>query len=266
MNNFLDKGVFLFFLFFFFSFSCSSFDKKKKSAVGGKSTKAEYIVRRSDTCFYPLNISKHRARDPYPWEKPCSLPRIAKEFFRCKGSKIHAPVIDSSNPEKIVTFQDCSGRHGFPTPKGVYPILIELLNYLQRKTQKKVVITSGYRCLKHNQYTDRSRWGKNSKHLIGAEVDFYIDGYEEKPEQVVQLILNFYKTEKRYHKNSEYQSFFRYEKETNASLKPWYNKEIFLKLFKSEEGRSFDNRHPYPYLSIQVRYDRELGKRVSIPY
>ena len=264
----MSRLIVLFFVFSFFliSSACSSSDKKKKDEPRGKITKAEYIVRRSNTAFYPLSMSKHRAREPYPWEKPCSLPHISKEFFRCKGSHIHTPVIDSSNPEKIVTFQDCNGRHGFPTKKGVYPILIELLNYLQRKTQKKVIITSGYRCLTHNQYTDRSRWGRNSKHLIGAEVDFYVEGYEEKPEQIVQLVLNFYKAEKRYHTNKEYQSFSRYEKKTNASTKPWYNKEIFLKLLKAEEGRNFDNRHPYPYLSVQVRYDREQRKRVLIPY
>ncbi len=258
--------LFSIFIFLIIGSFCSSCNSEKPKKAQNRSTKAEYIVRRSNTSFYPLSMPNHRSRELYPWEKPCSLPRISKEFFRCKGSHIHAPVIDSSNPEKIVTFQDCDGRHGFTTQKGVYPILIELLNYLQRKTQKKVVITSGFRCLKHNQYTDRSRWGKNSKHLIGAEVDFYVDGYEEKPEQIVQLIMNFYKAEKRYHKNKEYQSFLRYEKETNASAKPWYNKEIFVKLFNAEEGRNFDNRHPYPYLSIQVRYDREQRKRVLIPY
>jgi len=29
------------------------------------------------------------------------------------------------------------------------------------------------------------------------------------------------------------------------------------------EGRNFDNRHPYPYIELQVRHDRETGKPVS---
>ena len=29
---------------------------------------------------------------------------------------------------------------------------------------------------------------------------------------------------------------------------PWFNKEIFIKLYRKSEGRDGDNRHPYPYL------------------
>ncbi len=260
LNFLISTGLFL---TLFFNCSCQNKNKPKNT---GRKASSEYIYRRSDSRFYHMQMSKHKRRAPYPWEKPCFLPLITKDFFRCKGSRINPPVIDSSNPDKIITFKDCDGRHGFTNKQGVYPILIEILNYLQKKTRKKVVITSGFRCLKHNQYTDRSRWGKNSKHLIGAEVDFYVEGYEDKPEVIVHLIQDFYKQEKRYYRNKEYQNFQRYEKKTNTTAKPWYNKEIFIKVFKENEGRNFDNRHPYSYLVIQVRYDRHNKKRVVIPY
>ena len=32
----------------------------------------------------------------------------------------------------------------------------------------------------------------------------------------------------------------------NVLIPPWYNKEILIKLFKKNEGRDLDNRHPYP--------------------
>ena len=50
--------------------------------------------------------------------------------------------------------------------------------------------------------------------------------------------------------------------DTGILTAPWYNKEIFIKLYKKKEGRNFDNRHPYPYISIQVRFDTELNERV----
>jgi hypothetical protein len=50
--------------------------------------------------------------------------------------------------------------------------------------------------------------------------------------------------------------------ESDVSTPPWYNKEILIKLYLKNEGRDFDNRHPYPYVSIQVRFDRELNEKV----
>jgi hypothetical protein len=41
------------------------------------------------------------------------------------------------------------------------------------------------------------------------------------------------------------------------------NKEILIKFYMPNEGRNADNRHPFPYLSIQVRFDRETNMRVA---
>jgi hypothetical protein len=37
---------------------------------------------------------------------------------------------------------------------------------------------------------------------------------------------------------------------------------VFVKIYRENEGRNFDNQHAYPYISIQVRYDREKKQRV----
>ena len=157
--------------------------------------------------------------------------------------------------------QDCGGleRHSLPLKEDkefIYPILIDLLNYLQEKTRKKVVITCGHRCPLHNTYADVAKEATYSKHLIGAEVDFYLEGMEKKPFEVAQLIRAYYEG-----RPKEYSHFFRYQKrDSHVKTNPWYNKEIFLKVYAPNEGRDLDNTHPYPYLSIQVRHDGE--KRV----
>ena len=94
-------------------------------------------------------------------------------------------------------------------------------------------------------------------------MDFYVQGMEQSPLEVIDLIFQFYKEQKGYKESSDYQTFERRSVEnTNVSTMPWSNKEIYIKLYKESEGRDFDNRHPYPYVSIQVRYDRDTKERV----
>lgn len=94
--------------------------------------------------------------------------------------------------------------------------------------------------------------------MIGAEVAFYVSGMEHQPEKIIELIQSYYAQD-----SKEYQTFTRYTKDdTDVSTLPWYNQEIYMKVYLADEGRDFDNRHPYPYIRIQVRYDREAGERV----
>src|SRR5690606_2499225 len=128
-------------------------------------------------------------------------------------------------------FYDCNGseKHSLPLrdkKEFVYPILIDLLNYLQMKTEKRVVITCGHRCPDHNTYSDQSSSNRYSKHMIGAEVSFYIQGMEEEPEVILDLIQEYYKSDKSYANKKEWIEFKTYEKEdTNVSTPPIYNKE-----------------------------------------
>lgn len=241
--------------------SCQNGDTPKDSTLKKKNQVREFISRSDDQYTYipPMEMIPPT---PYPWEKENSLPKMTKEYFRCKGSSLN-PVRSESVGGEVVKYHDCGGceRHSLPLKDGkefIYPILIDLLNHIQEQTGKRLVITSGHRCPEHNAYVDPSPLNLYSKHQIGAEVDFYVQGMENNPEAVLKHIFAYYKNKK------EYTEFSRYEKnDANVSTQPWMNKEIFIKLYKANEGRNLDNRHPYPYISIQVRHDSTKNQRVS---
>lgn len=137
------------------------------------------------------------------------------------------------------------------------------MNYLQKKTARRVIITSGHRCPAHNSYIDPSKEAKASKHQIGAEVDFYIQGMEDQPLEIVSLLMQYYQEHPVYKHQKEWVVFQRYERaDARVETPPWLNREIFIKLHQKHEGRNIDNRHPYPYLSVQVRWDRSKKDRV----
>ena len=242
-------------------------EKAEKEKIRHRNCKGEYIYRSQSDFFYPIATPAHTPRNPYPWEGEVSLPRITKDFFRCKGSALNPPVLDLSDPAKPAPCADCDGgnRHGLPILHGkeaVYPILTDLLNYIQKKTGKRVVITCGHRCPTHNTYADPSKENRTSKHQIGAEVDFYVVGMEDRPQAIVDLLIQYYQEIPAYKGQKEY-AFQRYEKDdAHVSIQPWLNKEIYIKLSQKHEGRDADNRHPYPYVTLQVRYDRERKDRV----
>lgn len=231
--------------------------------------KAEFIYRVHDESLFSIPEPQRQYPKPYPWESKHigAHLKISKEFFRCKGSSLNPAHIVQEKGE-VVRYYDCGGaeKHSLPLREQkefIYPILIELVNYIQAKTQKRVVITSGHRCPEHNLYIDASKENRYSKHMMGAEVSFYVQGLEEYPETVVKWIQEYYKEIPQYQGNKEFLDFQRYDKDnSNVSTPPWYNKEVFVKIFKKKEGRNFDNRHPYPYVSIQVRYDVASGEKV----
>jgi hypothetical protein len=248
--------------------SCSSIERSQKQKVKQSNESRESIYRNSKQRLYPNAELATQVRDPYPWESGYEgrHPKVTKENFRCKGDSKHAPRKKEDATVQFIS--DCSGghKHSLPVSEGkefVYPILIDLLNYIQIKTSSPVVITCGHRCPAHNSYADTSIYNVSSKHMIGAEVDFYVEGMESKTQDVIDLIMRYYTEKECYHGRSEYLKFQRLDKDkVNISTEPWYNKEILIKLYKPNEGRDFDNQHSHPYLSIQVRFDREKGERV----
>ncbi len=248
---------------------CSSADETHNT-TRLRNQQGEYIYRKYNENSFSLAPPAKNTPKTYPWDKEQSgnYPLITKEFFRCKGSSLNPCHVVQKQTE-ILHCYDCGGvdKHSLPLRDGkefIYPILIELLNHIQATTGKRVVITSGHRCPEHNTYNNADKENQYSKHMIGAEVAFYVQGLEDKPETIVNIIQNFYKTNPRYKGKKDYEVFRRYEKQdTNVSTPPWHNKEIFVKLFAKKEGRDFDNRHPYAYISIQVRYDRDLNQNVN---
>lgn len=261
-----------FLVYFLLSLACagcsSSSDDTSQHITNGH-TKGEYIYRKHDESFFAIPHPEKNPPPSYSWDKgqTGNNARITKEYFRCKGCSLN-PCHVVTIKDEIQRHYDCAGiqKHGLPlrdNKEFIYPILVDLVNYLQTKTGKRVVITCGHRCPEHNTYSDPSTDNQYSKHQIGAEVAFYVQGMENQPEKIVQYLQQYYQEDPRYKGQKEYVEFQRYEKEnTNVSTTPWYNKEIFIKLFNKKEGRNFDNRHPYPYISIQVRYDRDLKEKV----
>ncbi len=256
------NGIFfLFFLFFIqgdFTWAESALEKP------------EDIRRKSKDFYFFLTTPCSRKREPYPWEKgkDQAFAKITKEYFRCKGSAASPQTIRLDNQEVVV---DCEGGKRHPLPfiqgkEGVYPILPDLLNYVQKKTQKRVVITCGHRCLRHNTYADPSKENMSSKHMMGAEVDFYVAGMENEPEKIVGILQEYYQQDPLTKKQPEFTHFQRFQKQTNVSTLPWYNKEIFIKLYKKQEGRDFDNQHGNPYIGVQVRYDRTRKENVTFSW
>jgi hypothetical protein len=230
--------------------------------------RGEYISRMHDE---HLEIPSLEKKEPnsYPWERKLvgNFPKITKEHFRCKGKCLN-PNKPIPQPGGPIYITDCEGitQHSLPVrnqKEFIFPILIELLNYVQAKTEKQVIITSGHRCQCHNRYVDSSQKNEFSKHMTGAEVDFYVQGMENSPEKVVYLLQAYFQENQHYQGLAEYREFQRWEKtDCDITTAPWYNKEVFIKLCKSHEGRNFDNAHPHPYIVLQVRYDRDRKERV----
>ncbi len=253
-------------LFFFILLSCTSKDYQNFKR---KNLKVEMIERSKDDVYYSVNEPKQNKTVLYPFEEDnLGFFKITKDFFRCKGNPLNPERIDERNINDVKVFLDCEGpsKHGLAlinSKEGVYPILIDILNYIQNKANKKIVITCGHRCPIHNAYADILNDAKSSKHMIGAEVDFYVQGLEQNPNKVVDMIIEFYNENTKYKGKEEFGKFVRYQEATNVSTQPWYNKEIFITLYQYNEGRDFDNRHPYPYISIQVLWDRNTKATVN---
>ncbi len=246
--------------------SCSSQQQKLRK----QNIRGDYVYRLHDEYFFQPAPPRPQSREKYPWEEKYigGLPRITKEFFRCKGHPLNPVVIQSEEGKEPIKYFDCQGgrKHGLPLKDGeefIYPCLLEILNFLQLETGKRVVITCGHRCPKHNTYADYTSANWSSKHMIGAEVDFYVEGFENQPQALLPLIQKYYA--QNFPNDKEYR-FQRFDKGgLNVSTQPWFNKEIFIKLYLPPEGRNCDNQHPYAYLGIQVRTDSSGTKVIFDP-
>ncbi len=263
-------GYFLALLLFTLLTSCGEDPSFPKQFSQQQISKGEYIYRRQDEYLFRPPPPTPQPLPIYEWKKELSgkIPAVTKHHFRCHG-KGNNPFkqIEQNGETRYVS--DCNGPsdHSLPIKDGqefVYPILIDLLNYIQLKTENKVIITSGHRCPDHHIYVDNSPAQSYSKHMIGAEVDFYVQGLEDKPEYIIDLIQKYYLDTLVYNGQKDYQQFLRWEKgNSDVITSPWYNKEIYVKIYRKNEGRNLDNLHTHPYVSIQVRYNKDNGEKVT---
>lgn len=239
--------------------SCSKMEESERDKLLKVNEVSDQIYRLESEHFFHTNEVLVKSLTPYPWEpKSLSVDRkITKDFFRCRGSasNVNPSMIDQYKGKEVA---DCLGmeKHGLPyrdDQEFIYPTLIELLNYIQEKVGRKVVITTGHRCPAHNTFADPSKRNQTSKHQVGAEVDFYVEGFEEAPLEVVRWIMHYY-TE---HDEIDYGPF-RECRKNPLGLKHagWFNREILINIKQKDEERDFDNQHPYPYITIELRLDR----------
>lgn len=248
--------------------SCDSSSTKSENRFR-QAPKGEFIYRTHDEYLFKPPIAELQAPPSYPWQQKNQnqLPTITKAFFRCRGCNSRIPLKTEQKGQAHYVM-DCGGpdEHSLPLRDGkefIYPILIHLLNYIQNKTERQVKITAGHRCPDHQLYVDPLPDQQKSKHQIGAEVTFYVEGLENSPERIVGLLQDYFLQTECYKGLTEYQQFERWQKGSDTAIAPWCNKEVFIKLYQKNEGRNLDNDHSFPYINIQVRYDREKKERVN---
>ncbi len=244
--------------------SCSRMERSEKEKMKQHHMTFKPIVRHHDEKSLPSWEMTLVEREKYPWEKSLvgRFAPITKEHFRCKGNSLNPVLSIKKEGGQQQEIKDCGGidKHSLPIraqKEFIYPILIELLNEIQKKLSAKVIITSAHRCPEHQLYCDQSTEGKFSKHLIGAEVDFYVEGYENKPQEVLQVIRQFYQDEPRYKGMKEFQNFV---KNDQSGIE---NKEITTAVRAKNSHRDFDNRHRYPFITLTLKYDFAEKKRVE---
>ncbi|MCH9811166.1 hypothetical protein K0U07_00210 [bacterium] len=236
---------------------CSTADERVQSRRMQNNKSTEKIYRLSHEKVYEEKEQKLVKREPYPWENAADFPKITMNMLRCRGC--------SSNKERTrgdKAFTDCNGMkdHGLPYVDGeefVYPVLVSLLNKVQNSLNKKVVVTSGHRCPKHNDYLNLGK-SRISKYMIGACVDFFIEGMENDAEQIVEEIISLYKEDS--------DNYCHFTKSKSSKGTPsWRNKEISISIQKEGE-HSILYKKDHPVLSISVRYDRQKGEHVHLDW
>jgi hypothetical protein len=243
---------------------CSGLEKSEKEKIKKKNSTFQPILRNHQEKTELQLDTTLVFRDKYPWEKELvgRLHPITKEYFRCKGSSLNPPIQVALEDKATTIVRDCGGldKHSLPIKEQkefIYPALIEILNEIQKKLLSKVIITCGHRCPEHNRYADQAKLVETSKHQIGAEVDFYVEGYENRPQEVIQVIKQFYLDQPRYQNLKEFQLF------SSLGKNRFENKEIKFFLNEKHERRDLDNRHPYPYITIELKYDFDQKKKIE---
>lgn len=178
-------------------------------------------------CWF-FTVSPSRAGD---------LAKITPDDFLCRGRAFRSVVYQGK------TYRDCSGNHG--PSGGIRLELLDLLNETQKGLGKHLVVSSGYRCQRHNLYS-WAFWAKESKdgtgvsvnsyHRAAAAADVYVDGEKN---------MDFYrKLEALLQENA---------RQRGVSL--------WTRAYSETEVRDPDNRHDHPYIHVHLRG----GSRRSIP-
>ncbi len=246
-----------FLLLLFFVASCSTAHEREQKLRMKKNRSTEKIYRLSHEKMYEEKAFTLAKRERYPWENETCFPKITMNTLRCRGCKDYTKRARNGKE-----YEDCNGMkdHGLPYVDGdefVYPVLVSLLNKIQNTLNKKVVVTSGHRCPKHNDYLNLGKF-RISKYMIGAQVDFYVEGMEKECEEVIEQIIALYK--------EDTDNFSHFTKSRSDKGTPsWRNKEISISIQKEGEHSVLDNKD-HSVISISVRYDRTKQEHVYLDW
>src|SRR5437868_13446504 len=109
---------------------CSGMQQSEQKKLRRQNIQKERIYRHHADCKYTAYTLQPSMRAKYPWEMTHigKHLKITKEFFRCKGSSLNPPHIDSKDPARPAHYFDCGGsqKHSLPIhgdQEFVYPIL-----------------------------------------------------------------------------------------------------------------------------------------------
>jgi hypothetical protein len=256
----------IFILYLLLLIGCSGLEKAQQAKIRKGNEVKDPIVRLSSELYFTNSLPRRKEKEKYPWEERYigSFTKITKESFRCRGSSSHGErmIINSDGLEERLVDCEGLGSHSLPVREGeefIYDILIDLLNHVQAKNKKRVIITSGYRCPIHNRYCNHTKINASSKHQIGGEVDFYVEGMEQDVEVIVEQLIDYYKEQE-----PSYQQFRKVIREKNGIQYPvWSNKEISISISHYKISGDLDNAFSHPYITIDLKLDRERGERVE---
>ncbi|MGC9366642.1 MAG: D-Ala-D-Ala carboxypeptidase family metallohydrolase [bacterium] len=199
------------------------------------------------------------------------IPDLTPDDFRCKGDSAVHPVCRWNNHE----YCDCRGG-GLPQA-GIDPQLLNLLNELQRRFNKPVIVNSGYRCPQHNSYiaAELYNWtddcgnpgnpyevSTQSRHMMGAAADFYVQDYELNPVEVIDTILSIQGLNQQ---SPEVRIYWVNQKKRDGSYSTDYyhyraysTPQWWIHPYAPQEGRDLDNRHysgVYIHIHHRVNFD-----------
>lgn len=261
------------FLFLLCMTSCLEWQDPFKGRQRYQNQMAEYIERSHGETLYTAEQPEIQPPLETPWNttsftKNRPLP-ITRHFFRCRGNTLHPPRILSRDEKNKFTLLDCGGygEHSLPLRENeewIAPILIELLNDIQDKTNKQVVITSGHRCPTHQKYIELPHDPRANKHQIGAAATFYVTGFEESPETILDLIVAFYQGPHDAPYSPQEKTFTAIPS-SSPDRRILQNKEIRITIYHKEAAREGDQDHPYAYLVLEVLYDRQKQEPITTP-
>lgn len=236
---------------------CSGLEQSEQEQIRKVNAKVDPITRFSDEHFYQISFPEKKTEKRAGLKESSSIKKIDKEHFRCKGSLSNKPVVSLEGK----TLNDCEGayKHSLPIRREkefIYPALIEVLNFIQNRLSKKVVVLSGHRCIDHLRYVKQDYTPLSFKSLVGAEVRFYVEGAENQLDSIVSAIFSYY--DLFFPKDKQMVSFT-----SSPENKVYENKELIVRLIEPNHPEIEEHALSFPYCQIELKFDRELNKKIS---